>query len=146
GNALFYAFEGDWGNAGISLLAVVPVIGDVGKTGRIAGKGIKAGEKFLKDTKLVRAFDEGTPRASDIEAWALAQGWVRSKKPTGPVKYLDEKGIARVTLKKGSSRTPGSDNPHVEFKDIKGQRVDPFGNPVTRRSIGNHAPIIWDLD
>jgi hypothetical protein len=43
-NSVIYAFQGDWGNAAISLAAVIPVIGDLGKIGRI---GIKL-EKFIK--------------------------------------------------------------------------------------------------
>lgn len=35
--------------------------------------------------------------------------------------------------------------PHVEMRNAAGQRVDPFGNAVTRRSPGNHTPIEWDL-
>jgi hypothetical protein len=34
--------------------------------------------------------------------------------------------------------------PHVEVSDATGQRVDPFGNPVTRKSPGKHMPTEWD--
>jgi hypothetical protein len=49
------------------------------------------------------------------------------------------------TIKMGSARTPGSVLPHVELRDATGQRVDPWGNPVLRRSAANHTPIDWDL-
>jgi hypothetical protein len=62
------------------------------------------------------------------------------------VKYLDDNGVNRMTIKSGSSRTPGSENPHVELRDATGQRVDVAGNPVTRKSPGNHTPIVWDID
>ena len=49
-----------------------------------------------------------------------------------------------MTIKKGSSRAPDSDQPHVELRDPTGQRVDPDGNPVTRKSPDNHTPIDYD--
>tara|TARA_B100001094_G_C17537815_1_gene487671 strand:- start:179 stop:367 length:189 start_codon:yes stop_codon:yes gene_type:complete len=58
---------------------------------------------------------------------------------------IDENGVARVTIKGGSERAPGSFNPHAELKDSSRQRVSPSGNPVTRKSPENHTPIINDL-
>ena len=60
-------------------------------------------------------------------------------------KYVDENGVNRLTIKQGSSRAPGSADPHAEFRDASGQRVDPAGNPVTRKSPGNHSEIDFDL-
>lgn len=37
-NAIWYAAEGDWGNAAISGLAIAPYIGDTGKVGKYGGK------------------------------------------------------------------------------------------------------------
>ena len=37
-NAIWYAAEGDWGNAAISGLAIAPYIGDTGKAGKYGGK------------------------------------------------------------------------------------------------------------
>ncbi len=61
GNALIYAGRGQWGNAGISALAIIPYIGDVGKVGRLGAKtlqltsrartaenGLELAGKFLK--------------------------------------------------------------------------------------------------
>ncbi len=60
-NALIYLGRGQWGNAGISALAIIPYIGDFGKAGRLgtktlqltsrartAEKGLELAEKFLK--------------------------------------------------------------------------------------------------
>jgi len=60
-NALIYAGRGQWGNAGISALAIIPYIGDVGKAGRLGAKtlqltsrartaenGLELAGKFLK--------------------------------------------------------------------------------------------------
>jgi hypothetical protein len=87
----------------------------------------------------------GTPRASRLVQFAESQGWTRSQTATGPIKYTDGNGIVRLTLKSGSSRAPGSDFPHVEIRNSIGQRIDPYGQAVTRRSPGNHTRIIWDL-
>lgn len=94
---------------------------------------------------LVELFLNGPPKASDLEKYAQEQGWTRSKTPDGPIKYTDGNGIVRLTIKKGSPRAPGSGNPHVEIRNSDGGRTDPYGNPVTRKSTGNHTPIIWDL-
>ena len=85
-----------------------------------------------------------TPKASELEDYATSQGWTKTETPTGPAKYVDENGVARMTIKHGSPRTPGSEAPHVELREANGQRIDPFGNPVTQRSDGNHTPVEWD--
>jgi hypothetical protein len=94
---------------------------------------------------LADLFASGTkPKASDLEDYALSQGWTKTQTPNGPPKYVDENGVVRMTIKQGSPRTPGSEQPHVELRDATGQRVDPSGNPVTRTSPDNHTPIEWD--
>ena len=85
-----------------------------------------------------------TAKASEIAEWAKAQGWTARQTPNGPLKFFDENGVTRVTIKSGSSRTPGSNFPHVEIRNSAGQRVDPSGNSVTQHSSGNHTPIEWD--
>jgi hypothetical protein len=86
----------------------------------------------------------GVPKASDLEGYALKQGWTKSQTETGPAHYLDENGMKRLTLKQGSGRTPGSEDPHAEMRNESGNRIDSDGNEVTRRSPGNHSPIEWD--
>lgn len=98
------------------------------------------------DPKLKGYFENGgVPPASDLEEYAKGQGWVRQQTETGPPTYVDENGVRRIVLKEGSPRTPGSDTPHVELRDASGQRIDSQGNPVSKRSPGNHTPITWDL-
>ncbi|MCP9274032.1 WXG100-like domain-containing protein [Mycolicibacterium arenosum] len=94
--------------------------------------------------KLDDLFRDRVPKASELEEYAGSQGWTKTQTPGGPPKYVDENGIVRMTTKEGSPRTPGSEGPHVELRDGTGQRIDPNGNPVTRRSEGNHTPIEWD--
>ncbi|OGQ53939.1 MAG: hypothetical protein A3J24_00590 [Deltaproteobacteria bacterium RIFCSPLOWO2_02_FULL_53_8] len=117
--------------------------------GAAAGGLIKL-SRLAKASKVTKSagdfFKAGrTPKASELQKYAEGQGWKPVRTDGGPLKYVDENGIPRVTIKQGSSRAPGSGNPHVELKDASGQRIDPSGNPVTRKSPGNHTPINYDL-
>lgn len=116
---------------------------------RIKNLGRKAKDEEPKPPPpkrdLADLFAQGSkPKASELEDYALSQGWTKTQTPNGPPKYVDENGVVRMTIKQGSPRTPGSEQPHVELRDATGQRVDPFGNPVTRTSTDNHTPIDWD--
>ena len=118
-------------------------IKNLGRKGK--GEEPKPTPKPLPKGKLSEYFQGGnTPKASELEDYALSQGWTKTQTPNGPPKYVDENGVVRLTIKQGSPRTPGSEMPHIEIRDATGQRIDPFGNPVTRNSPGNHTPIIWD--
>ncbi|WP_280406268.1 hypothetical protein [Nocardia brasiliensis] len=108
------------------------------------GKTVGSWNPF-KPRKLEDLFKERTPKASELEEFAKRQGWTKSQTENGPMKYTDENGIVRMTIKKGSDRAPGSGDPHVEIRDATGQRTDPYGNPVTRKSPDNHTSIDWDL-
>lgn len=91
-------------------------------------------------------FSGGTkPKASDLKSWAEAQGWSPSQTANGPLKYTDSNGVARLTIKGGSDRAPGSAKPHIEVRNESGQRIDPkTGNPVSRKSPENHTEIDFD--
>lgn len=94
---------------------------------------------------LSSLFEGGSPKASALTEFAEGQGWKATQSESGPLKFIDENGINRMTLKEGSARTPGSGEPHVELKDASGQRINPAGEPVTRKSPENHTKIEWDL-
>lgn len=85
------------------------------------------------------------PKASELKNWAEAQGWTLKQNSNGPLKYIDDNNVTRLTIKKGSPRAAGSGFPHVEIRDAAGQRVDVFGNPVTRKSVDNHTLVDYDL-
>jgi len=97
--------------------------------------------------RIIQAFITGTqPKASDLKIWAKSQnGWQQKQTLNGPLKYVDKNGFTRLTLKQGSFRTPGSQNPHVELRNHKNQRIDLQGNLVSRKSVENHTPIHWDI-
>jgi len=101
------------------------------------------GDKSGEDIFGIPSSD--TPTASQLREHAKSKGWQKTKTPDGPEKWVDENGTPRITLKKGSPRTPGSEMPHIEIKGPTGQRTDRFGNPVSKRSPENHTPIRWDV-
>ncbi|MEW2398629.1 RHS repeat-associated core domain-containing protein [Streptomyces sp. NPDC046862] len=119
--------------------------------GRSASKTLAG----LADCKCVAGYDadfamgqltrSGTAKASQLEEFGHSNGWVRSQTENGPIKFRDANGTLRLTIKKGTGRAPGSSDPHVEMRNASGERIDSFGNPVTRKSPGNHTPIEWDL-
>lgn len=82
-----------------------------------------------------------TATREELVRYAEGQGWSLRRSPNGPVKYVDDDGQARLTIKSGSPRTSGSEGPHVEIRDGFGRRVDPFGSPVSRRAPDNHYPF-----
>jgi RHS repeat-associated protein len=112
-----------------------------------AARATKFGTALVKydaDFAIGQLTAGGRATASRLDKFGAAQGWARSQTATGPVKYADENGVVRLTIKQGSPRTPGSGGPHVELRNVDGLRVDPYGNPVSRTSPGNHTPIVWD--
>ncbi len=127
---------------GQSIFGVLPGIGALGKLAKL-----RKASKLAPDVKanLGDYFTSGAkPKASDLQKYAEALGWTKTQTPHGPPKYVDENGTVRLTIKEGSPRAPGSEGPHVEIRDENRQRTDPHGNPVSRRSPGNHTPIEGD--
>lgn len=112
---------------------------------RVVATNSGAVAKYDPDFALGQITSGGRASASQLDQFGAAQGWTRSQTATGPIKYTDANGVVRITIKQGSPRAPGSATPHVEIRNAAGQRVDAYGNPVTRRSPGNHTPIDWDL-
>jgi filamentous hemagglutinin len=83
--------------------------------GNSLGNGVKKGDGISKDADgfgegskgIDKIFEAGrTPKASELKEYAEAQGWKPSQTDGGPLKYVDENGIPRVTIKQGSSRAP----------------------------------------
>jgi hypothetical protein len=105
--------------------------------GNSVGRGAKVGSKIDP---------QGTTTASSIIKESQDVGFTASQTANGPLKMVDENGVARVTLKSGSERAPGSSASHVELKDSNGQRVNSQGQPVTRKSPQNHTPIVDDRE
>jgi len=86
------------------------------------------------------------PQASDFQVWAESQqGWHLTQTLNGPLKYIDKNRVARLTLKQGTPRAPGSNHPHVELRNPKKSRIDLQGKPVIKKTTPNHPPIDWDI-
>ena len=122
----------------------------------VGGKLVATGGKAVitkvggKGAAVIRSpasiVESGTVlKASDLIKYAESQGFKASQTANGPLKYVDENGVARITIKAGSDRAPGSASPHVEFKNSSGQRTDAFGNLVNRKSLENHTNIKLDI-
>ena len=86
-NAIIYVTEGDWVNAGISAVAMIPALGDGAKAVTMGGKAaikvsertaLKLGEegmaKALKEAKAVHAAEEAVKVASQAEKTAAKTG------------------------------------------------------------------------
>jgi hypothetical protein len=106
------------------------------------GAGVEVAESDLALRQLLQG---KVAKASELDEFGASQGWTRSRKPNGPIVYTDENGVKRLIIKRGTSRVPGSENPHVEMRNAAGERVDSQGNVVSKRSPGNHTPIDYDL-
>ena len=89
-----------------------------------------------------------TPKASELIDWAVQQGWNQRPGP-GPRVFVDANGFIRLKIKAAIARPgvgAGSQVPHVEVFDARGQRIDPHnGLPTGKRTPGNHRPIDFDL-
>lgn len=130
--------------AGQQLFAAAPGPGFVVATGVAANSG-KALTRYDADFAIGQLTSGGRGTASGLVDIAESQGWKAVQSSSGPLKYVDSSGIERLVIKRGSARTPGSDFPHVAIRNAAGQRVDAYGNLVTRSSPGNHTPITYDL-
>ena len=116
------------------------------KVREASSRGVENDTPNSTPPEFSRLFDSDLPpKASELKQYAESQGWKPSQTGNGPLKYIDDNGIARVTIKKGSPQAPGSSHPHVELKNHLGQRTDSKGNIVTRKSLENHTPIDFDL-
>jgi RHS repeat-associated protein len=159
-NAGLYFFRGKYGMAALSGGAAIPVAGylfnAIKHSGRL-GKAWKTLKKLIGNERGSFSFEKinkeigdlfksgNKPKATDLKQFAEKQGWKAEQAANGPLKYFDSNGVNRMTIKKGSSRAPGSNMSHVELRNSSGQRVNKHGDPVTRKSSGNHTPIDFDL-
>ncbi len=113
--------------------------------GTTAARGGAAIARYDADFAMRQVFAGRTAKVTEWARFADAQGWQRVQSGAGPLKFRDANGVDRLVIKRGSERTPGSERPDIAIRDAGGTRVDTWGNPVTRRSPGNHTPVEWDL-
>ncbi|HNR78041.1 MAG TPA: RHS repeat-associated core domain-containing protein, partial [Parvularculaceae bacterium] len=119
----------------VSGIGVIEAVASGAGAGEIAvavameAPGLKQVDKLVDVAKAGRGAQvgkiidpNGSSKASDIIAKSEDVGFTPSQSANGPLKMVDENGVARVTIKSGSDRAPGSGGPHVELKDSNGQR------------------------
>jgi RHS repeat-associated protein len=105
-NALLYAQEGDYVNAGLSAAAILPVVGDAGKAG---GVGAKARSTFSKSKVIGRVAEQATDgsclsacgatilqrlgiSARETDIWKNIGDWASPGQLAGELKRLDPAG------------------------------------------------------
>lgn len=103
-NALIYAGRGQWGNASISAMGIIPYIGDVGKAGRLGSKVVVSVSKRMgKNGKAVEAILENGGKI-DINA-ARVKEWIPNlNAPIGTLQKVKFEDF--IPGSKGYKRTP----------------------------------------
>ena len=69
-NALIYLGRGQFGNAGISALAIIPFIGDIGKGGKYGAKALKYSDETIA---FIRGAENGTSSMKFLPATKFEQ-------------------------------------------------------------------------
>ena len=83
-NAAIYAVRGDKLNAGLSLLAAVPVIGDAAAAAKIAGKGVKSVKTAQKTGKKIARTEKMSSEAYEAEKLRKARAKMMGIDPDAP--------------------------------------------------------------
>jgi hypothetical protein len=88
-NALIYASRGQWGNAGVSVLGIVPYVGDAAKTAKYGVRAAKTGGRL--GTDLTRAHVANVAAELESRGWTITGGGGRL-----PEEYLAGPGGKRI--------------------------------------------------
>lgn len=72
-NASISALRGDWGAAGLSVLAAVPVIGDAATAAKFAQKGVKAAKAVKKAEKVNKTTDIAKGKVTSLSEFKSAK-------------------------------------------------------------------------
>lgn len=80
-NASISALRGDWGAAGLSVLAAVPVIGDAATAAKFAQKGVKAAKAAKKAEVATKTANVGQPFLSMTAKKGVAEASIATNTP-----------------------------------------------------------------
>ena len=80
-NASISALRGDWGAAGLSVLAAVPVIGDAATAAKFAQKGVKAAKAAKKAEVATKTANVGQPFLSMTAKKGVAEASITTNTP-----------------------------------------------------------------
>lgn len=72
-NASISELRGDWGAAGLSVLAAVPIIGDAATAAKFAQKGVKAAKAVKKAEKINKTTDIAKGKVTSLSEFKSAK-------------------------------------------------------------------------
>lgn len=110
-NAAIYAVRGDKLNAGLSLLAAVPGIGDAATATKYAQKGIKAAKAAKRAAVTQKTTNVGQPF-----------GTLSAKQNTATIKETNGKPFLSVTAKNGIQENNSSNIPKLGSLTVNGRQ------------------------
>ncbi len=126
-NAIGYALEGDWGNAALSAAGMIPVVGDLGKAGRL-------GRKVVQEV-----VEEGGEQVAKREAKNALQeqGKKHANRTSGNNPYAQRGREAHKQFKqkveqkkdKGWQAEPTIEDPETG-KKMRPDALTPKGHPI----------------
>lgn len=133
-NAAISALRGNWGDAGLSLLAAVPLIGDTAAAAKIAKKGLTAA-KEIKGTRALKETGEITHE--QLTRHRAKMAGVEYESSTSEILYNtapEQKQLLKATDKTQYKEHVGGELPQVEI-DPKAKH-----NPFTYGEIAPSQP------
>ena len=125
-NAAIYAVRGDKVNAGLSLLAAVPGIGDAAAAAKLAGKGVKVAKaaKLAKGSKTAKVAEVTDKTMSNVKFGELT---TKSKNSTVKSVQTNSPKFGEVTRRQSSvnssNTTPTSKHKFGELTQSGHQKV-----------------------
>lgn len=166
-NAAISACRGNWAEAGLSILAAVPLIGDVAAGAKLANRGVKmakAAQKVEKTTKVgkevknVAKVEDASKQTSKVSDVTKQASKVRSK-PTGTSEYrkakqdrlIDESpNVKRFPERKVTTEAPAASVEkgksgeviHMDHYEVKQVKV---GNGKTEKVFEKKTDTIVDM-
>lgn len=124
-NASISALRGDWGAAGLSVLAAVPVIGDAATAAKFAQKGVKA-------AKAVKKAEMATKTANVGQSF----GTLTARPATTGVNKNVGQPFLSMTAKKGVAEASTTTNtPKLGSLTLNGRKPVTAQSPVVKETV-----------
>lgn len=124
-NASISALRGDWGAAGLSVLAAVPVIGDAATAAKFAQKGMKAAKAAKKTEMATKVTNIGQPFAT-----------LTARPATTGVNNNVGQPFLSMTAKKGVTEAPTSPNtPKLGSLTIDGRKPVSVESSISKHTM-----------
>ena len=128
-NASISALRGDWGAAGLSVLAAVPVIGDAATAAKFAQKGMKAAKVAKKAEMATKTKNIGQPF-----------GTLTARPVTTSAPKTVGQPFLSMTAKKGVSEAPTAPTaPKFGSLTIDGRKPVTTQSPVAKETVAENV-------